>query len=132
DDLHASKTDIIQEGKVYLPVLYYAEDGFTSDLKRLLEKSVETETTLSELMKITGEFEEMEILNYGKEQFDAINTSLHSKITIVTGGPGTGKTTVIKGIIHAYAAIHGLSLDKADYKESEAYPFVLTAPTGRA
>jgi exodeoxyribonuclease V alpha subunit len=50
---------------------------------------------------------------------------------LLTGGPGTGKTTVIKGIVELYAEIHGLSLDYDDYKEDD-YPIVLGAPTGRA
>jgi len=54
-------------------------------------------------------------------------------VMILTGGPGTGKTTVIKGFIKAYAELHELSLDPKDYKDKdESYPFVLTAPTGRA
>ena len=50
---------------------------------------------------------------------------------LLTGGPGTGKTTVIKGIVELYAEIHGLSLDYDDYNEDD-YPVVLAAPTGRA
>ncbi|GAE94115.1 RecD-like DNA helicase YrrC [Gracilibacillus boraciitolerans JCM 21714] len=88
--------------------------------------------TDAELLKIVGAVEEEEALSYGKEQYDAIETALSEKIFILTGGPGTGKTTVIKGIINAYAEIHDHSLDKDDYKDDEDYPFVLTAPTGRA
>src|SRR5699024_1028120 len=55
-----------------------------------------------------------------------------SKLMIITGGPGTGKTTVIKGILHAYATIPDTPYDIKDYKEKSDYPFVLTAPTGRA
>ena len=35
---------------------------------------------------------------------------MNSKVMLLTGGPGTGKTTVIKGIVELYAEIHGLSL----------------------
>lgn len=50
------------------------------------------------------------------------------------GGPGTGKTTVIKGIVELYAELHGVSMDINDYKKegSDPFPFVLAAPTGRA
>lgn len=130
--LNKDKKVIIQDGNVYLPVLYYAEDGFSSHLQRVLKKKVEHHTPLAELMKIIGAIEEEEILSYGKEQFAAINQAIHSKVMILTGGPGTGKTTVIKGILKAYAAIHELSLDKQDYKNNDDFPFVLTAPTGRA
>ncbi|WP_106497057.1 SF1B family DNA helicase RecD2 [Lentibacillus sp. Marseille-P4043] len=132
EELNKEKIIILQNGHVYLPSLYYAEDGFASHLKRLISKPVEQKTTLAELMTIIGKIEEEEILSYGKEQFKAINQSLDSKITIVTGGPGTGKTTVIKGILQAYAAIHAVSMDPKDYDTETDFPFVLTAPTGRA
>jgi len=132
ENLNKDKSVIIQERKVFLPSLYYAEDGFASHVKRLLEKPIEHQTSLAELMKIIGEIEETEILSYGKEQFNAINQALHSKIMILTGGPGTGKTTVVKGIINAYSSIHNISSNPKDYEDKSEFPFILTAPTGRA
>ncbi|MHA6252158.1 SF1B family DNA helicase RecD2 [Oceanobacillus sp. CAU 1775] len=130
--LNAEKKVIVIDKNVYLPSLYYAEDNFAGNLNRIIRKPVESETTLAELLKITGEIEEEEVLSYGKEQFNAIEKALHSKLMILTGGPGTGKTTVIKGIVKAYATIHDLSLDIDDYESKGEFPFVLTAPTGRA
>ncbi|GGN55125.1 MULTISPECIES: SF1B family DNA helicase RecD2 [Oceanobacillus] len=132
EQLNTEKKIIISEGNIYLPSLYYAEDGFAAHISRIMNKKIESETTLAELMKITGEIEEEEILSYGKEQFDAIEKALQSKVMILTGGPGTGKTTVIKGIVKAYATIHDHSLDIDDYEKKSDFPFVLTAPTGRA
>jgi len=130
--LNTDKEVIIQNGNAYLPSLYYAEDGFSANLQRVMHKPIEQETPLAEMMKITGEIEESEVLSYGKEQFNAINQALHSKVMILTGGPGTGKTTVVKGILKAYGAIHGVSLNPEDYKKKSDFPFILTAPTGRA
>ena len=59
-------------------------------------------------------------------QKDAIIKALQSKVFILTGGPGTGKTTVINGIIKTYADLHGLDFKKSDL------PIILAAPTGRA
>lgn len=132
EELNVDQTIVVQGEKVYLPSLYYAEDGFSAHLKRLLEKKIEEETTLAELMKIIGDIEDEEVLSYGKEQFSAIKQALHSKIMIVTGGPGTGKTTVIKGILNAYGEVHDVSTDLSEYDNQADYPFVLTAPTGRA
>ncbi|SDQ47367.1 SF1B family DNA helicase RecD2 [Virgibacillus salinus] len=132
EDLNKDKAVIMKDGNVYLPSLYYAEDGFASNIKRLMIKPIEQDTSMAELMKIIGDIEESEVLSYGKEQFNAINHSLKSKLMIVTGGPGTGKTTVIKGILKAYAAIHNISTDPTDYDSESDYPFILTAPTGRA
>lgn len=123
---------VIENNNVYLPSLYYAETGFTTHIHRIMEENVDTVTPDAELMKMIGEIEEEEALNYGEEQFEAIKRAIHSKIMILTGGPGTGKTTVIKGILKAYGDIHGLSLIPGDYDSQADYPFVLTAPTGRA
>jgi len=52
---------------------------------------------------------------------------------ILTGGPGTGKTTVIRGLVEVYAELHGISLDPKEYaKREEPFPIILAAPTGRA
>ena len=71
-------------------------------------------------------------VQYAPTQKEAIQTALMSPLLILTGGPGTGKTTVIKGIVELYAELHGCSLDPKDYKKEEPFPFLLTAPTGRA
>ncbi|EUJ17635.1 Putative helicase, RecD/TraA family protein [Listeria aquatica FSL S10-1188] len=51
---------------------------------------------------------------------------------VLTGGPGTGKTTVIKGIVELFSELHGVSLDPHAYKDGDAFPVLLAAPTGRA
>ncbi|CQR46933.1 ATP-dependent RecD-like DNA helicase [Paraliobacillus sp. PM-2] len=130
--LHSSKHVIIDNKLVYLPVLYYAETGFCTQLKRTIEHPVDNEIVESDLLKIVGEIEEEEYLSYGKEQFQAIKQALSKKIMILTGGPGTGKTTVIKGILRAYSHLHDMSLDPRSYDKKSDFPFILTAPTGRA
>lgn len=132
NELGKRETIVLHENKVYLPSLFYAERGVVNHLHRLTSKEVEQETPLAELMTLIGDIEEDEVLSYGKDQFDAINQSLHSKVMIVTGGPGTGKTTVIKGILRAYSEIHDIPFSFQDYESQEDYPFILTAPTGRA
>lgn len=132
EQLSNEKIIILKDGKVYLRSLYYAEDHFSSHIKRILNKKLDTEVTDAELMKLIGEIEEEESLSYGIEQFEAIKQAIHSKLMILTGGPGTGKTTVIKGILKVYAKIHNLSIYPHDYDKSSDYPFILTAPTGRA
>lgn len=130
--LNKEKKIILQRGKVYLPSLYYAEDGFVSHLQRLLEKQIEQKIDVAHLMKVIGDIEEEENLRYGSEQFTAIQEALHAKIMILTGGPGTGKTTVIKGLLRAFAEVHERSMDMETYEDKADYPFILTAPTGRA
>src|SRR5699024_3174976 len=70
-------------------------------------------------------------IEYGKSQKEAIKQALESPVFILTGGPGTGKTTVLEGIVHLYAKMNDLSLDPYAYKDS-SFPILLAAPTGRA
>lgn len=130
-DLDATKKVIVQRENVYLPSLYYAEDQFSAHVKRILNRRVDTDVTDAELMRLIGDIEDKENISYGEEQFRAIKQALRSKMMILTGGPGTGKTTVIKGIINVYAQVHELSLKRSDY-DGDEYPFILAAPTGRA
>lgn len=132
EHLAGMKRVILREGQVYLPSLYYAEDQFSSHIKRMMEETIDLEITDAELMKIIGAIEEEEVLSYGTDQFTAISQAIRSKIMILTGGPGTGKTTVIKGIIKTYAKLYDLSIHRHDYEKKSDYPFILTAPTGRA
>lgn len=122
----------IEEDRVYLPSLYFAENGFCNHIHRIQEQEVEDEHTQADLMKIIGDLEEEESMSYGEDQFNAIEKALHSKLMILTGGPGTGKTTVIKGIIHTYAELNEFSIDPGDYDSDKPFPFILAAPTGRA
>ncbi|SDI93560.1 SF1B family DNA helicase RecD2 [Salimicrobium halophilum] len=130
--LGEEKFVFIEEDRIYLPSLYFAENGFTSQVDRIISEEVEVEFTQADLLKVIGAIEEEETMSYGKEQFEAIETALKQKMMIITGGPGTGKTTVIKGLLHAYSKLMDYSLDPKDYTKDFAFPFVLAAPTGRA
>jgi len=123
---------VLEDDRVYLPYLYYAEAGFSTNLKRIIKQEEPEEIIEAELLKLVGEIEEEETLSYGKEQYAAIKEALQEKVMILTGGPGTGKTTVIKGILRAFSQVKDLSLDLADYDSQSKFPFILTAPTGRA
>ncbi|TGQ85564.1 ATP-dependent RecD-like DNA helicase, partial [Mesorhizobium sp. M1C.F.Ca.ET.204.01.1.1] len=81
----------------------------------------------SELQLEIGEIEQRNQVTYANSKRDALQTAINTKIMLLTGGPGTGKTTVIKGIFELYAEIHGLSLDYDDYQNDD-YPVVLAAP----
>ncbi|MDE7041092.1 MAG: ATP-dependent RecD-like DNA helicase [Limosilactobacillus sp.] len=116
--------------KIYPTALYNAEWQIADHLHRLLtvdpEKLPATtiEKTVTKVAKQSG-------LTYDQVQKEAIKTALNSKVMLLTGGPGTGKTTIIKGIVASYAKIHDLSLDVSEYKE-KSFPVLLAAPTGRA
>ncbi|MDM5330903.1 ATP-dependent RecD-like DNA helicase [Neobacillus sp. CF12] len=123
-----------EEKRVYLPTLYFAEKGLVTSIKKILEQTEYNEQfPESEFLLALGNLEERLKVQYAPTQREAIQTALMSPMLILTGGPGTGKTTVIKGIVELYAELHGCSLELKDYhKKDEPFPFLLAAPTGRA
>jgi exodeoxyribonuclease V alpha subunit len=123
---------ISEEDRFYVPSLYFAEKGIVSNVKRLLQQSEMTTFPEAQFLLALGELEEKWNIQYAPSQKEAMQKAISSPLFILTGGPGTGKTTVIKGIVHIFAHLHGLSLDPKDYNEENPFPILLAAPTGRA
>jgi len=124
---------VSEESRIYIPSIYYAEKGLVKNIKRILEqKEYEDQFPESEFLLALGELEERLSIQYAPSQKEAIQKALMSPMLILTGGPGTGKTTVIKGIVELYGELNGCSLNIKDYKKDEPFPFILAAPTGRA
>ncbi|MEH7332766.1 ATP-dependent RecD-like DNA helicase [Neobacillus drentensis] len=123
-----------EEKRIYLPSLFFAEKGLVTSINRILKQTEYREQfPESEFLLALGSLEERIGVQYAPTQKEAIQTALMSPMLILTGGPGTGKTTVIKGIVELYAELHGCSLELKDYhKKDEPFPFLLAAPTGRA
>ncbi|MCR4924523.1 MAG: ATP-dependent RecD-like DNA helicase [Lachnospiraceae bacterium] len=114
---------------IYLPPFYYAELGVAGRLKKLSSSPAGDKlyTRLMEAREKSGNdalslgieaIEQKTHMKYDKVQADAIRTAATAKVMVLTGGPGTGKTTTTHGIISAYKA-YGLKI-------------LLAAPTGRA
>ncbi|MDN6730974.1 MAG: ATP-dependent RecD-like DNA helicase, partial [Atopostipes suicloacalis] len=122
---------IYEEADRYsLASLYYAEWSIVNSLDNLLLEKVEKIPKKTYRKKIKALEKELGI-HYGASQKEAIKEALESSIFILTGGPGTGKTTVLEGIVHLYAELNDLSLDPYSYKD-RSFPILLAAPTGRA
>lgn len=140
DDIHQALIRLVEDNKLvieqkrmYIPSLYYSELGIATKLQTLLENDLEDQFPISEIRSAIGEVEERLEVEYAETQVHAIETALHSPVMVLTGGPGTGKTTVIRGFVEVFAELHGLPLDPEEYaKKKEAFPIVLAAPTGRA
>lgn len=108
------------DGKpVYLPFLYYAEQEVAEKLA-VLDSFSRPESGLSSahISELIDGSQMESGLEYNEEQQAAIRTALMNKVAVITGGPGTGKTTVITGMI---AIMEKLGWD-----------ITLAAPTGRA
>ncbi|MEB8105509.1 SF1B family DNA helicase RecD2 [Mammaliicoccus sciuri] len=124
---------IIENDNCFLPSLYYSEAKSVQIIHRLYQHQDELkEIEKSDLQLHIGQIEEMNDVSYADGQKLALETAINHKMMLLTGGPGTGKTTVIRGICELYSEIHGVSLNYDDYQEGTDFPIVLAAPTGRA
>ena len=103
----------LNEGRVYLPHYFYAEEAIAKELRRLVRIPVGSPKSpdIAALQKGTG-------VSYSEQQKDAINKCVLSKVSVITGGPGTGKTVTTNAIIREL--------------EGRGRKVVLAAPTGRA
>lgn len=123
---------IQQEGtKLFENSLYFSEWGIGTSIQRLLSRKKEIKYDKKEIEKNIRDVEKRLGILYGDSQQAAIEEAIKSPLFILTGGPGTGKTTVINGIVSVFAELNGLSLDVKDYTQ-EMFPILLAAPTGRA
>jgi len=129
---------LVEEGKIqqegtnlYENSLYFAEWGISSSIKRLLKRKKEITYPEKKLNQELKKLEKQLAITYGDSQAVAIKAALRSPLFILTGGPGTGKTTVINGIVQLFAKLNDVELDPSQYTE-ETFPILLAAPTGRA
>lgn len=118
-----SLDELLQDGSlkkynqgVWLPLLYKAEQCIASFVKTRL--TAREPTSNKKLIPALKEFEREQNLCYDPIQFEGICNALINPLCIITGGPGTGKTTMLRGIIH----LAGLQKERT----------LLAAPTGRA
>ncbi len=108
----------IVDGKsgLYLPFFYQAQEEVARIISRLAARSAaapdfDPETRIAEVEKNCG-------LKFSEQQKKAIVSSLQKKIIVITGGPGTGKTTIVRAMVEIF--------------ESWQKKILLAAPTGRA
>ena len=120
-NLKASGEIVIEERKegeewVYLESFYKTEEQIASRIIKLDEaKNVKKIKNIEEELGKIKQFSDIELSDKQKEAINAVN---NNNVTIITGGPGTGKTTIIKSIIELF--------------EINGKKVVLSAPTGRA
>lgn len=119
-----------EETKLFENSLYFSEWGIGTSIQRLLSRKKKFIMRKKKSKNIRM-IEKRLNIQYGDSQQAAIEEAIKSPLFILTGGPGTGKTTVINGIVSLFAELNGLSLDLKDYTQ-EMFPILLAAPTGRA
>lgn len=99
----------------YLAELFDAETYTADRLKSMIGLKTKSSANVE---KLISKLENMYDISYAPLQKQSIELALNNRILVITGGPGTGKTTILKGILSLY-----------DELELET---VLAAPTGRA
>lgn len=112
-----SKDVILDNEVVYLPPFYYAEDGSAKRLSALLSSIDSNDYSIAAEPEMEYGGNHSGIV-YDDVQQAAIQKALDSKVMVLTGGPGTGKTTTTQGIIEAFKV--------------REKTILLAAPTGRA
>ena len=122
-ELVDNKQIILVDRKIYLAKYYGFEENIAESLKKIDSKVVDKISKIEEKLK---DLEDRIGINYNADQEKAIISALSNNVTIISGGPGTGKTTIINAITKLY--IEDKRLGPADILENIA----LLAPTGRA
>ncbi len=119
-----SKFEIIQkEQKIYLEENYEMEHKIADHLYHIAAMPKKTHKKLDEKLE---HLEESSSVHYNLEQKKAIKKALQERITIISGGPGTGKTTIVNAIVKLFIQLYHLT-------PIETYTSIaLLAPTGRA
>jgi len=109
------------EGRLFLPVLMNAEIRIANMVRSLQDVP---EVDEKKIAKAFATVKAQLDIEYSPLQEEAILTSLKSSVSIITGGPGTGKTTVVKGILKVYGKLN---------MDAKKLPTIrLASPTGRA
>lgn len=116
--------DIKVIGKKYYLMKYYLDEKYISDTLYTMNENLNK--PVNNLNNFLSLVEEEFNIEYNEEQKNAIKRVLSTSVTIITGGPGTGKTTLINGLLRMYQYVNNLTDLQMNHKVA------LLAPTGRA
>ena len=114
---------VVKEDRYYLRQMWDAE---TFIVKRFRSLNSNKEIVDKRLDSMIADLEDFYGIKYNSCQLEAIRKSYTRDFLIITGGPGTGKTTIMKAICELYRQMNKLSYEKLDQRVA------LLAPTGRA
>ena len=122
-ELLENKYIYILDNRYFLKEYYDYEEEIANDLSLIEAHSKDRVNDFDKLIEIV----ELEYgVKYNKDQKKAIKESLINRVSIITGGPGTGKTTIINSIVKLYMRINNINFKNVGNE------IALLAPTGRA
>jgi exodeoxyribonuclease V alpha subunit len=113
--LWASERVVLEGDRVYLGFMHRAESELARGIARLARAEAENLTGVDAALR---GFEERSGLTLASLQREAVEAAVSSSLSVITGGPGVGKTTIVRAIL--------------DVLERARYEVRLAAPTGRA
>ncbi len=118
---------VLDEDRYYDPILYRSEIRCAEAIQRL-KKHSSKEYDKEKIQTAIKDVQKNVAIHYTDLQQEAIEKALSNKLTVITGGPGTGKSTIINGILRSYAILNHFTFpsDELDAK------VIMMAPTGRA
>lgn len=119
NELVNNKLVYIVENKIYHHSQFMAENYISSFLNKLNSEQTD-EIAYDYFKELLNDVEKDFSITYDEIQVDAIFTAITSNIIVLTGGPGTGKTTVVKAIVSLLKRIN------------TNHNLIVCAPTGRA
>ena len=118
------------DDKIFLPEIYYSEYSIYSDIEKRLKRENTINLDDKLLETYIKEVEEELDIEYDIVQIAAIKNSILNNVSILTGGPGTGKTTIILAVIKIFQKIK--NYDLSDLLNEHKNILTLCAPTGKA
>jgi len=114
--MESQKQLVREQDALFAPRLHAAEVGCAEWLKRII--SVPAENVPIDVERAIEWVEKNKSITLSPEQRDAIRTAVASKVMVITGGPGTGKTTLLNSLLTIFG--------------KKNLGLLLAAPTGRA
>ncbi|MBD5432583.1 MAG: ATP-dependent RecD-like DNA helicase [Lactobacillus sp.] len=137
DPIATAVNELQKQGKIIvdgenaaLQRIYQVEQDIAQELKRIINTRPKTTKFTDDEIEIAIKNAEKSLkIKYDDTQKLAIKNAVNNPITILTGGPGTGKTTIINGIILCLQELENIP---ATSIYSDDPPILLAAPTGRA
>lgn len=118
EELTQERLLIIEDERIYHVTQYDAECGIATFLSQFPYEEITAPDTY--IQTAIAAMEEQFSIAYDTKQKEAIETFFREPFAIISGGPGTGKTTIVKGILHLAKKLY------------PAARIALCAPTGRA